>query len=110
MQLEAPSELRQAALHWLAEPDHVVKTVGVIGLAEAHHEGAISLDTAMVFNAVHAIPGRPSLPELVSHQLVPRRSMHTVAGRAALIHALAHIEFNAINLALDAIWRFSFHA
>ena len=32
--------------------------------------------------------------------------MNTVAGRAALIHALAHIEFNAINLALDAIWRF----
>lgn len=32
--------------------------------------------------------------------------MRTVEGRAALIHALAHIEFNAINLALDAIWRF----
>ena len=32
--------------------------------------------------------------------------MNTVSGRAALIHALAHIEFNAINLALDAIWRF----
>jgi len=33
--------------------------------------------------------------------------MRTVEGRAALIHALAHIEFNAINLALDAIWRFA---
>lgn len=33
--------------------------------------------------------------------------MHTTEGRAALIHALAHIEFNAINLALDAVWRFS---
>lgn len=32
--------------------------------------------------------------------------MRTVEGRAAMIHALAHIEFNAINLALDAIWRF----
>lgn len=32
--------------------------------------------------------------------------MHTPEGRAILIHALAHIEFNAINLALDAIWRF----
>lgn len=32
--------------------------------------------------------------------------MNTAAGRAALIHALAHIEFNAINLALDAVWRF----
>ena len=33
--------------------------------------------------------------------------MRTLEGRAALIHALAHIEFNAINLALDAIWRFA---
>ncbi len=32
--------------------------------------------------------------------------MRTLEGRAALVHALAHIEFNAINLALDAIWRF----
>ena len=32
--------------------------------------------------------------------------MATVEGRAVLLHALAHIEFNAINLALDALWRF----
>jgi uncharacterized ferritin-like protein (DUF455 family) len=33
--------------------------------------------------------------------------MNTTEGRAIAIHALAHIEFNAVNLALDAIWRFS---
>jgi uncharacterized ferritin-like protein (DUF455 family) len=38
---------------------------------------------------------------------VPRRSVHSPAGRAALLHAVAHIEFNAINLALDAVWRFA---
>jgi uncharacterized ferritin-like protein (DUF455 family) len=32
--------------------------------------------------------------------------MVTVEGRAMLVHALAHIEFNAVNLALDALWRF----
>jgi uncharacterized ferritin-like protein (DUF455 family) len=37
---------------------------------------------------------------------VPRRSPFTPEGRAALLHAIAHIEFNAINLALDAAWRF----
>ncbi|MGH8822255.1 MAG: ferritin-like domain-containing protein, partial [Rhodoferax sp.] len=37
---------------------------------------------------------------------VPRRSPATLAGRAALVHAICHIEFNAINLALDAVWRF----
>ena len=38
---------------------------------------------------------------------VPRRSPFTAEGRAALLHAVAHIEFNAINLALDAVWRFA---
>jgi uncharacterized ferritin-like protein (DUF455 family) len=52
-------------------------------------------------------PGRPSQPELVPPDQVPRRSPHTVHGRAALVHAVAHIEFNAINLALDCALRFS---
>jgi len=50
---------------------------------------------------------RAGRPELVAHTRLAQRSMRTVAGRAALIHALAHIEFNAINLALDAAWRFA---
>ena len=53
------------------------------------------------------IPGRPARPELVPPLQVRRRSMATTEGRAALLHALCHIEFNAINLALDAIWRFA---
>lgn len=52
------------------------------------------------------IPGRPVQPELVEPSKVKSRSAHTLAGRAALIHSLAHIEFNAINLALDIVWRF----
>jgi uncharacterized ferritin-like protein (DUF455 family) len=51
-------------------------------------------------------PGRPERPPLVSPRAVERRTVSTVDGRAALIHALAHIEFNAINLALDAVYRF----
>lgn len=66
----------------------------------------IPLDTNIVLAPYRPIPGRPERPELVSPLLVKHRSMRTVEGRAALIHALAHIEFNAINLALDAIWRF----
>ncbi|WP_211233997.1 ferritin-like domain-containing protein [Chitinilyticum litopenaei] len=53
------------------------------------------------------IPGRPARPELVPVSQLARRSVHSPAGRAALLHAIAHIEFNAINLALDAICRFS---
>lgn len=51
-------------------------------------------------------PGRPDRPVLVSPRAVVRRKMSTVGGRAALIHSLAHIEFNAVNLALDAVYRF----
>ncbi|HKX95767.1 MAG TPA: ferritin-like domain-containing protein, partial [Methylibium sp.] len=36
----------------------------------------------------------------------PQRAIGSPGGRAALVHAIAHIEFNAINLALDAVWRF----
>jgi len=52
-------------------------------------------------------PGQPDKPERVAPHQVPRRRTDTLAGRAALIHALAHIEFNAINLALDAAPRFA---
>jgi uncharacterized ferritin-like protein (DUF455 family) len=52
------------------------------------------------------IPGRPARPQLVPHTEIGRHSIHTRQGHAALIHALAHIEFNAINLALDAAYRF----
>ena len=51
-------------------------------------------------------PGRPEIPILVKPRHVPRRSLATEQGRAALIHAITHIEFNAINLALDAVYRF----
>jgi uncharacterized ferritin-like protein (DUF455 family) len=51
-------------------------------------------------------PGRPEKPVLVTPRDLPRRSVNTLEGRAALLHSIAHIEFNAINLALDAAYRF----
>ena len=51
-------------------------------------------------------PGRPERPRLVAPKDLHRRSLHTPEGHAALIHSIAHIEFNAINLALDAVYRF----
>jgi len=51
-------------------------------------------------------PGRPGKPELVLPHRVPRRGFGTPAGRQLLLHAVVHIEFNAINLALDAVQRF----
>ncbi len=52
------------------------------------------------------LPGRPAKPVLLSAREVPSQSPFTTQGRASLLHAIAHIEFNAINLALDATFRF----
>lgn len=52
------------------------------------------------------VPGRPLRPLLVPPRELPRRGFNTLEGRAALIHAVTHIEFNAINLAWDAVYRF----
>jgi uncharacterized ferritin-like protein (DUF455 family) len=54
-----------------------------------------------------ALPGRPARPALIPPMQVPQRSPFTPEGLAALVHAVCHIEFNAINLALDAVWRFT---
>ena len=66
-----------------------------------------AIDPLAMFDAPADLPGRPVLPRLVAPTQVPMRSPFTPEGRAALIHAVAHIEFNAINLALDAAWRFA---
>lgn len=68
-------------------------------------------EDGLVFDTAHpvepiGIPGRPARPELVDPARVPRRRLGSDEGRAALVHAVAHIEFNAINLALDAVYRF----
>lgn len=102
-----PDELRRTALHWLLETDPAAKAGGVRRLSNAWHAGEVSLDAGTELHPDRRVPGRPEQPRLVPPREVPNRSMQTVEGRAALIHALAHIEFNAINLALDAIWRFA---
>jgi len=101
-----PSELRSAALSWLAECDVARKVAGVRRLELAWLSGQVVLEAQSSLESSLAIPGRPGKPELVSPLSVKRRSMNSPQGRAILIHALAHIEFNAINLALDAVWRF----
>jgi uncharacterized ferritin-like protein (DUF455 family) len=52
------------------------------------------------------VAGRPDKPLLVEPSKLKRRRLGSEQGRAALVHAIAHIEFNAINLALDAAYRF----
>ena len=99
-------ELRAAALHCLLVSDPTAKVAAVFAMTAASRAGHCPPAPAAKLQASAAIPGRPPLPTLVPPREVGRRSMNTPEGRAMLVHALAHIEFNAINLALDALWRF----
>lgn len=66
----------------------------------------VALDAHAALAPAGPLPGRPERPVRLPALRVPQRAITSVEGRAALLHAIAHIEFNAINLALDAIWRF----
>lgn len=105
--------LRRQALDALLQPVPAAKADAVRALqaqavaypawaAEGSEQGNLSLSESQQA----ALPGRPSTPSLVPAKDVPARSPFTLEGRAALLHAICHIEFNAINLALDAVWRF----
>lgn len=65
-----------------------------------------AIDTGQSSIRVLDAPGRPEQPGLVDARGLAKRAMGSLEGRVALIHSLAHIEFNAINLALDAVYRF----
>jgi uncharacterized ferritin-like protein (DUF455 family) len=96
-------ELRSQALQALCIPEPERKAAA----ARALHDRAATLSIAIQAPPVAmTLPGRPARPELVHPARVPRRSPAKPEGLAALLHAIAHIEFNAINLALDAVWRF----
>ena len=97
-----------AVLH-LREPDE--KLTAMRALYHMGQDGLLSLDSARDWqeNEIlqHECPGRPARPELIPATQTLRRSMNSTEGRAIMVHALAHIEFNAINLALDAMVRFA---
>ena len=97
-------ELRTRALQVLLIADPQAKALAARELYNA--ADAAELDTAARLTPDTEPPGRPERPRLRAALQVGSRSPFTPEGRAALIHAIAHIEFNAINLALDAVWRF----
>ncbi|MBN9477309.1 MAG: ferritin-like domain-containing protein [Burkholderiales bacterium] len=101
--MSAELELRQAACALLVLDDPAGKAAGTRELAAM----SVYVDAGRVLQEPDGVPGRPAKPPLVSPRDVPGRGVASVQARAALLHALAHIEFNAINLALDAVWRFA---
>ena len=100
----ADMELRRRALELLQIAEPAAKAAGTRELPALIG----TLDAGAALSAEPTtLPGRPPRPRLVAPSQVPQRPAHTAEGRAALLHAVAHIEFNAINLALDVVWRFA---
>ncbi|MCF6189730.1 MAG: ferritin-like domain-containing protein [Cocleimonas sp.] len=94
----------QSAHHCLMLNDVAKKRTCVDALYKAWKNKEVTRDDYDLVSI--ETPGRPSKPELIDPLLLKRRKLGSETGRAMLIHAIAHIEFNAINLALDAVYRF----
>ena len=101
-----PGRLFDALRSALDECEPEAKAAAAIAIFEDLRSGALSIDAEAPAPATECVAGRPARPLLVPPREVPARGLGTPEGRAALLHAVAHIEFNAINLALDAAWRF----
>jgi uncharacterized ferritin-like protein (DUF455 family) len=100
--MQLPLELRAGALSAICVKEPLAKVRAVEALTAA----SARVDPSAALQEPPGVPGRPDRPRLVRPAELPRRPVGTREGRAALLHSIAHIEFNAINLALDAIWRF----
>jgi len=100
------SDLFSAAKHCLdaASPD--AKVAATFAAAAAFARGELAANELSPLPEPIRMPGRPPAPRLVHPRELPKRGMGSNEGRAAFIHAVAHIEFNAIDLAWDAVYRF----
>src|SRR5690242_286827 len=98
---------RTEALAVLSERAPAAKAAAAQALYARVLERSAAVSPQRALAEPPGLPGRPARPELVEPRKLGRRSMQSPQGRAVLLHALAHIEFNAINLALDAVWRFA---
>ena len=102
-----PVNPRQLALDCVLEADVERKLMLTAAAGAAIADPALwTGDVEDLQAAPIPVPGRPRNPVLVPPNQLAQRKLNSVMGRAALIHAVAHIEFNAINLAWDAVYRF----
>ncbi len=100
-------DLLQAAYACLQAADPLEKVALTQRHAAAFRAGALPLPPPQAAPPEPIrMPGRPARPVLVHPREVPRRGLGNPEGRAAFIHAIAHIELNAIDLAWDAVYRF----
>ncbi len=100
-----PENLFQRLQGALLESDPKRKCQATADLFNRWNDGKLVRDNDFPVLPIE-IPGKPDLPRLVDPRKLSRRTTSSNAGRISLLHAFAHIEFNAINIALDAAYRF----
>lgn len=100
------ADLHDAAARCIAAREPAGKVRLTRETAAAFRRGELAAHADAPAPAPIGEPGRPDRPRLVMPRDVPQRGLGSVEGRAAFLHAIAHIEFNAINLAWDAVYRF----
>ena len=98
--------IQDMCLAVLATSDPHSKAETALKTAKLWKSGALVFSSLWKPSSEIGAPARPAKPELISPGKTPRRRMSSVQGRIALLHAIAHIEFNAIDLAFDLIARF----
>jgi len=98
--------LFEAAQRCIAESDPEMKVMLTEQAAAAFFSGDLKLIKKTQMPKAIAAPGRPDKPVLIPPKNLPKRGMGTTEGRACFLHAITHIEFNAVNLAWDAVYRF----
>ncbi|MEY3486560.1 MAG: hypothetical protein RL075_565 [Pseudomonadota bacterium] len=96
--------LRRQALQLILMQDADAKAAAVRALPPVLHVDDSTRLRQLTEPA--GVPGRPARPDLRHPSEMKNRAVGSLEGRAALLHALAHIESNAIDLALDVLWRF----
>lgn len=99
------AELFQQVEAAILEAEPQAKCESAASLYNHWQKGELSADPQAPILPIDD-PGRPDAPSLVDPRKLERRSVATDSGRVRLLHAFAHIEFNAINIALDAVYRF----
>ena len=99
-------DLFEAAWECLQASSPEAKVEATFRAAEEFSRGALAIPLDAPAPQPIGMPGRPARPLLVHPRDLPRRGLGSDEGRAAFIHAIAHIEFNAIDLAWDAVYRF----
>ncbi|MEE9313727.1 MAG: ferritin-like domain-containing protein [Rhizobiaceae bacterium] len=101
-----PTTLREAAVAALRASDLDTKIALTRVAARQWFKGSLGIGGNIQLS-IPDRPGRPVRPNLVSPDKLRKRSIHTEKGRFALLHAIAHIELNAIDLAWDIVARFA---